>query len=64
MDVLIIKVTANAMIAYNSGNTANIIVFPNTSYPDSIPAIPFAVTEPCFSAENSETIPRDNPAAR
>ena len=58
------KVAAKAMIAYNSGKTARIIVLPNTSFPEPIAAIPLAVTLPCFIAEKSPTKPKATPAAK
>ena len=56
------KVAAKAMIAYNSGKTARIIVFPNTSLPEPIAAIPLDVTLPCLMAENNPTNPNASPA--
>ena len=57
------NVAAKAMIAYNSGKTARIMVFPNTSFPEPIAAIPLDVTPPCLMAENSPTNPNASPAA-
>ena len=62
--ILIKKVAANAIIAYNSGNTANTIVFPKISCPEPMPAIPFEVTSPWFNAEKKPTNPKVRPAAK
>ena len=46
MAPLIRKAAAKAIIAYNSGHKAKIIVLLNTSFPQPIAAIPFDVTAP------------------
>ena len=56
--VLIKKVAAKAIIAYNSGNTAKISVLPKTSLPLPISTIPLATIEACCLAEIRQTKPR------
>jgi hypothetical protein len=48
--LLIKNAEANAIIEYNSGSTASIIVLPNTSLPEAISAIPLAQICPCLIA--------------
>ena len=62
--VLIKKVAAKAIIAYNSGNTARIRVLPKTSFPLPISTIPLATIDACCFAEIRQTKPRKRPIAK